>query len=1337
MDLQSGYHQVEIEEQDREKTAFITPDGLYQFRVYPFGLKSAPSQFQRTMDLVLGGLRWTACLVYLDDVLVFGKDLQEHLERLELVLIALREANLKLKLKKCLFVEIELKVLGHVVNAEGIRPDPEKVRAVMEFKPPSTGVTKNEGIKLVQSFLGMVGYFRRHLPDFSVIAKPLSDLTRKNQAFVWGESQEKAFEALKASLTECALLTHPRYELPFEIHTDACGYGVGATLIQKIDGLERPLCFVSRLLNAAEKNYSISEQECLALVWALKKFRTFVWGCKIICVTDHQALCWLLSKKDLAGRLARWSLALQEYDIEIKYKSGKLHVGPDCLSRYPLQETEYEEHCPLLMMYEWDPIKSEKKLAEWQREDKVFGPIIKVLQMEGTCGNYFVRNEVLFLKVVSGDVIRDRLCVPRKSRYSMMRTVHAEPTGGHLGYRRTMHRAIRRYYWPKMAQDVAMFIRSCESCQARKGTIPAKPAGKLQSIYSERPIEKMGVDLLGPFPQTEKGNKYVIVAVCYFTKWCETKAIPTGKTEEVVDFIVNQVFVRHGAPKTMITDRGKCFVAELAKGVTKALSINHKTTSSYNPQANGQCERMNHTLAMMLSMFISSDQKDWDISLPLVTMAYNTAVQESTGYTPFYLMYGREAILPSDIALGTDPNGEFCVGEDKLSYVDRLQKTMSEAKGWVRLRMDAVKKRQKEMYDNGRREVSYKEGDLVLIYRPIRKVGKSDKLLHRWLGPFQVIREITPVNYEVILRGRLGKSKPDVVHVYRMKRYHEWIETDDLPYFPGDDPIEGGEEEKVSATNHPTEVEVPEEKENKIEASATEPPPETVVVRRSTRTKKPSSRFPLCLLMSFIMTLMTNPAAEAGRIITREGTIFKEETSVAFSESTWLIATNISLSFGDDLLGHLRKWLERQVEATRAGWPSGGRDDEATRFQAHVNRYVKGKVKLLQKRLDVLTYRIMSMKSIGEPVEGPNRHKRGLVDMGGQAFKWLFGLTTEKDFLALKQRVNGLELKNKETLHVMERQVSLINESLWETRNTVNLLSTLSEKSDRLEKVVMQFFQTYKLDSLRSEEHLTLILQISLTFDEFEDALSWLAQEVSNLEIGLVTLTLGRLPPEIFSPSRLAGVVGKIMEKLPRGWTCGSDLWDIYNEARITTAVIEDTLQLFISPACSGRTAEWIFPPSAGEQIDQIGDQMRDPPSLPLQVEMSRKTDYGSKVIPIPQSGSGEMRHLLAEVLTKNTIALDQAGYSTAEIHRLIEIQSAEESTPYPYEWIAVSFILTIFICIPVKYGWNLKKRVDQLESRLSEHIGPLEMSGNIMLTGSGSTLGEPIALPVVQVRTA
>lgn len=328
LDLSSGFHQIPMQRESKKYTAFSTTQGHFHFNRMPFGLKNAPATFQRMMDTALRGLIGKYCLVYLDDIIIFGSTIQEHNQNLATVLQRLKDLGLKIQPDKCEFLKPELEYLGHVVTAEGIKPNLEKIECVKNFKIPKTPTN-------IKSFLGLAGYYRKFIKNFSKIAKPLTDLIKKDTPFHWTEKQQIAFETLKDKLCTAPILQYPDFDKTFTLTTDASNDGLGAILSQE----GHPCCYISRTLNPPEKNYSTTEKELLAIVWAVKRLRQYLLGRKFIIQTDHQALKWLKNVKDPSSRLMRWRLRLEEYDYDIEYKKGKENAAADVLSRlYPLTE---------------------------------------------------------------------------------------------------------------------------------------------------------------------------------------------------------------------------------------------------------------------------------------------------------------------------------------------------------------------------------------------------------------------------------------------------------------------------------------------------------------------------------------------------------------------------------------------------------------------------------------------------------------------------------------------------------------------------------------------------------------------------------------------------------------------------------------------------------------------------------------------------------------------------------------------------------------------------------------------------------------------------------------
>ena len=333
LDLKSGFWQIQMQKESQQKTAFSTHNGLYEFLTMPFGLVNSGASFQRLMGHILRGLEYRFALIYIDDIIIFSKSVDEHLDHLEEVFRRLRDANVKLNPKKCSFVKQRVEYLGHVVTPEGISPNPDKVRVVQEFPTPTN-------LKELRSFLGLANYYRRFVRGFSNIANPLNALTKKNVPFVWTVACAEAFDKLKRALVSAPILAYPNFREPFLLFVDASSTGIGFTLAQIQNGKEVVIAYNGRGLNQAEQNYSTTEREALALVEGIKKFQPYLHNHKFTVVTDHSSLRWLMNVKDPSGRLARWALLLQQFDFNIVHRPCRIHGNADCLSRGPHDSCE-------------------------------------------------------------------------------------------------------------------------------------------------------------------------------------------------------------------------------------------------------------------------------------------------------------------------------------------------------------------------------------------------------------------------------------------------------------------------------------------------------------------------------------------------------------------------------------------------------------------------------------------------------------------------------------------------------------------------------------------------------------------------------------------------------------------------------------------------------------------------------------------------------------------------------------------------------------------------------------------------------------------------------------
>lgn len=785
MDLMSGYWQVEMEPESREHTAFITYGGLYEFLVVPFGLTGAPSTYQRLMECVLRNLTYKICLIYLDDILVYSKTFEDHLGHLRQVFDRLRHANLKLKPSKCKFACPKVKYLGHVVSPEGIAPDDDKTSAVRDFPRP-------HNVKTVRSFLGLANYYRRFIKDFAKLASPLNQLLRKDNKFVWTDDCEQAFKALKNALVTAPILAFPDFKETFHLYTDASNEGIGVTLGQMQNGREVAIAFAGRDLNTAERNYSTTEREALAVIFGIKKFEPYLYGRKFILHTDHHSLKWLMSISDPSGKLARWSLLVQQYDFEIQHRPGAAHGNADALSR-----RTYNISPPSISAYDVPGVQVER-VRDLQHRDPDLADLIQYLESSHlptknsiarslllTIDDYFLNEDGLLFHLWTPKGPRrtttyQQLVIPAALRYEILTWGHDDPTAAHLGTVKTYEKLRSRYYWRNMFSDIQHWCRSCCDCAMRK-TPRNRHKAPLLPIPVQDAFDRLACDIIGPFPATKSGNRYVLVFTEYLTKWVEAFPIPSIEAPRIARILVEEIFTRHGAPRTLLSDRGANFLSSLVTEVCRILNTKKLNTSAYHPACDGLTERFNNTLAEAISMYVNSEQTDWDLYIPSILFAYRVSPCVSTGDSPFYLLYGREPRLPPDVSLLPPIELSTSVEEHRRRIVTQIETAQALARSNI-ARAQQVMKIQ---YDKKAADAPFVVGQRVWVFTPKTKKGRSKKLLHRWHGPFRVCRQLSPVHYQ--LRTCDNRLVATTVHANRMKHFYDPADRPIHPP-PEDDP---------------------------------------------------------------------------------------------------------------------------------------------------------------------------------------------------------------------------------------------------------------------------------------------------------------------------------------------------------------------------------------------------------------------------------------------------------------------------------------------------------------------------------------------------------------------
>ena len=823
LDLASGYWQVMMAEEDRPKTAFATKYGLFEFNTMPFGLCNAPATFQRLMERVLRGLQWRSCVLYLDDVVVFGKDFQEHLDRVKEVFQCLREAGLKLKPKKCQLFKLSVAFLGHIVDCYGIGTDPEKVEKIKNWAVP-------QNVHDIRVFTGLTSYYRSFVKDYAKVAAPLHELTKKNVEFVWEERHEEAFQALKDALSEQIQLSYPvKNGGYFYLDTDASNVAIGAALHQEQEGIEKLLRFASRCLSPAERNYCTTRKELLAVVYFLDYFKHYLLGDKVHVVvrTDHGCLRWLKNMKNPSGQVARWLEKLAAYDWEIQHRAGRSHNNADALSRSPCDgrcpqclkilyqlEPELKDKSKIVINYnkvtksnkKRTPIDRNKKRKEQDKENwmKLPGywgateiikataedPVLKVLikwsgnprpdpsvvaQASNELKFYFrVWNSwkvdekgLVWYKWYNKteETYTWKLIVPQAFRGMIMRLLHDIPSAGHLGEKRTIS-SLRQapIYWMNCYQDIRLYCRTCESCFRSKYRSKAfrRP---MQSFTAGEPMERMAIDVAGEFCESRSGNKWILVCMDYFTKYVTIMPIPNHQAKTLAKHLVKEVFCKIGIPLRLHSDQGTDFLSHLFMEVCQVFQIHKTRTSPWRPQSDGMVERFNRTVGSMMKQYVNDTQSDWDEYLPLCSLAYNSTIHSSTGYSPNFLMFGRDFRLPLELVV---PVPDFESDEetgDEDTFVQNLKNTLRTVYGAVREKLQAATAYQKSYYDKRSRHQEFKVGDSVWLYNPIRKKGRTPKLDMMWQGPYGIVNLIGEVLAE-IRSGKRNKSR--IVHVDKL-----------------------------------------------------------------------------------------------------------------------------------------------------------------------------------------------------------------------------------------------------------------------------------------------------------------------------------------------------------------------------------------------------------------------------------------------------------------------------------------------------------------------------------------------------------------------------------------
>jgi len=720
IDLTAGYWQCPLQQDCREITAFLHKGRNYQYQVLPFGLVNSVAEFQKILDRVLGPEILQFVAIYVDDIHIMSKSFKEHLYHLETIFNKFAEHNVTINYKKSSFLRKSVIFLGHVISAEGMTMDPEKIKTIQNFQPP-----KNK--KQVQSFLGFINFYRKYIRDLSLHTEILNELTRKKSTWDWGERQQRAFEEIKQKFLEDIIIQYPDFNNKFFISTDASRTHLGAELFQiNQEGQHQTLSFISRTLNTAERNYGTTELELLAIVFACKKFRNYILGYETHLLTDHQALVFLNSCQLLNSRLTRWAIKLQEYHLHIQHIPGKDNVGADTLTRYPQSPEDDFKTIQItinkLMLNEYSPslIQQFDQIEQLQGADPKLRRILSQLNNKKYANQFFMFNKLLFIKTPQG---RHLLMIPQVMNGAIIIETHERY--GHLGPSKIYQMLHRQYQLHNMYRTVKRTIKTCDLCQKSKCT-NQRARGPTQSILPNEPLQIVSLDLMGPLPRGQGGSKYILAILDIFSKYIQLYPLKKATTETILKRITQEYIPNVGKMQSILTDNGTQFRSNKWYNALQLMNIRTLHTTPYHPESN-PVERANREIGRMLRTYCHKKHTAWVKWLTNIEYWINHATHESTNFTPIQILRG------------TEPNINI---NKKIHFPENA--IIPDHKGIieiVRTKLKSKSEKRNQQKDKNMKFVKYMVGQQVLV-KEHKLSSAEDREIHKFFllykGPFTI-----------------------------------------------------------------------------------------------------------------------------------------------------------------------------------------------------------------------------------------------------------------------------------------------------------------------------------------------------------------------------------------------------------------------------------------------------------------------------------------------------------------------------------------------------------------------------------------------------------------------
>uniref|UniRef100_A0A8R1HMZ2 RNA-directed DNA polymerase n=1 Tax=Caenorhabditis japonica TaxID=281687 RepID=A0A8R1HMZ2_CAEJA len=730
-------------------------------------------------------------MMYIDDVLVFSKSFESHVKTLRKVLTRFREYNLKASPAKCEFAKKSIVFLGHEISETNYSPNQANLDAIEKMPIP-------RDLRAVHRFVGMAGFFRKFIKHFSEIAEPLTKLTRKEQQFEWTREQQQAFEILKGKLTSKPILAYPDYTKEFHIYTDASAVAQGAVLAQVSanEGNIQVVAYGSRTLSEVETCRPAIQIELGAIVFALRHFKPYIWLSKIILHTDHRPLVHILAKSKVNERIARWLIEIQQYDITIVHIDGKKNTVADCISRakdevapLPTEELEDIIEFPVCMAIDRSKDRVPKKftpgntqkpvdLALEQDKDSDVNIIKTFLTSPATTIDGISEKWLPFLErvrmsetgilTVTFGNDNPKVVIPHTLQKLMFESFHTSLLGGgHFDWRKTLHKAQKKYFWPGMRADFLKWTLECLKCQQKRNPHPSKREPQLVVVTSQV-FEKVGIDLTGPLRTSVKSNKYYINMICWFSKFVISVPLPDATCETISRAVLKELVLKFGTPNQIVSDNASSFTSAAFQQFCSLLEIGHHRAIPHHSKGNGATERTFRTFHAVISKYINKEHSDWDTILPFTTFSYNNTVHSTTGETPFFLVFGRDPTLTIDRIIDPAPaTKKTDIGWFKESLTTTLREVWKQAATRSREAQATYQNKANERANGS----DIRPGDRVMYKNFSTHKGLSRKLILPWRGDFRVVEVDAP---KATIYDRQHPMKPEkVVHLDQIKKIYE------------------------------------------------------------------------------------------------------------------------------------------------------------------------------------------------------------------------------------------------------------------------------------------------------------------------------------------------------------------------------------------------------------------------------------------------------------------------------------------------------------------------------------------------------------------------------------